>query len=719
MEAFRDVAPDVLTLDDDWDSGILEILTDISWSPFPDRTAEPVVDSEMLPVVVVVAGPDGTVQHLNRAARFYTGVKSARPLRWDELLHPKDRRVALRALNRARHGKHRAPVDCRLRHSSGEYRWFSLRIAVHRDAEGNADRYVVACMDVHKWMLGEFALASRAELRNQMLDASVDCIKIIDTDGTLRHMNRSGHLALGVPLDDTEYGMEWLGLLPPEIRTSGRAALRVARKGKNARFSGKSVIPGCKPQYWDNILTPMKDADGSTIGILCVSRDITRARVAEKRLRDAGDTDDLTGLPNRRSFKRRLNRLIAAAKERGKSIGVMILDLDHFKHINDTIGHAAGDHLLRVLSRRLQTALPADSFVARLGGDEFAIVVDDARDEAAIRAVAEVALEQMEAPITFASKTINCGISIGCATYPRDGRDVSTLMKCADTALNDLKAGGRGGVNIYSTAMLANAERAASQLNMARLLVREDTVEPHYQPKVGLIDGKTLGFEALLRWRCPETGAMQSPGTVAEAFNHYELATRMAEIMHRKVLADISDWIAVGRQPLPVSINAAPVEFLRDDFAERLLGRIGEFNVPASLLEIEITEHVLTERGSDYVIRALRKLKAAGLRIALDDFGTGHSSFAHLSDYPVDCLKIDRSFVNRMPQEPAIQAIVEAIGLLGPKLALDVVAEGIETGEQLEMLKQAGVRIGQGFLFSKPVAKREAQRMLERASRAA
>ena len=537
------------------------------------------------------------------------------------------------------------------------------------------------------------------QVRQSMLDASVDCIKVVNVDGSLRHMNRSGCLALGVSPDEQAFGMPWLDLLPADIRGRGRRALARAVAGRHARFSGKSVVDGQPAQYWDNLLTPMLDPDGRVSGVLCVSRNITAQREAELRLQRSSEIDALTGLFNRSAFMRRLRRLTGRSGG-GRPLGLMMIDLDHFKHTNDTLGHPAGDHLLRVLGRRLDAAVGSQGMVTRLGGDEFAILVSDIDDAPALAQMAERLRLLAYQPIHYAGKVINGGMSVGCALYPHDGASADELLRAADTALNDLKANGRGGVRMYSLRLLEAAEQAAGQLRLARQIVRNGGVQPYYQPKVRLSDGGQVGFEALLRWQERQDGQMAISCQMDEAFADYELAVGLAEQMHNKVLADMASWQRQGLPVLPVAINASPVEFLRDDFAEGLLERAALHGIAPALLEVEITEQVLADRGAAFVVRALHKLKDAGVRIALDDFGTGHSSLAHLRDYPIHCLKIDRSFISRMECEPSIRAIIQAVATLGPSLQIDLVAEGVENIRQRELLLAAGCRLGQGFLYA-------------------
>ncbi len=674
--------------------------------------------TEHMPQPMWLEGIDAHSARANPAWQQWVGHhSSAQALpHWLDAVHPTSRTTASALWQAAQHGQQAFAHDVPLLHSSGSYRLCRVQAYPSPVAHGDRKLRVLAATDIHDYAHTEQNLLHNLHSQAQMLDASVDCIKIIRPDGTLSHMNKSGCTALGVA-PDSGFGMEWLSLLPADIRHSGKRALRLAASGKNARFNGMSMIPGHKPQYWDNILTPVKDSNGHITSILCVSRDASLQREAEIRMREISDIDHLTGLPNRQAFKNRVGKLIHHSRDRDQIMGLMLIDLDHFKTINDTLGHIAGDHLLRVLSRRLSKLLPTHSLLARLGGDEFAIAVRNVVSEDELLQLAEQVRLQINAPITYGGKPINGGMSVGCALFPRDAKDTSGLLKCADTALNDMKATGRGGVRMFSHNMHEAAVRAAQQVARARTIVREDLITPHYQPKVNIDTGEIVGFEALLRWWCPDNG-FQRPGAAAEAFKDYELATKISDIMQTKVFADIASWLARGVNVLPISINAAPVEFLRDDFAERMLKRLHHYRIPVHLVELEITEYILGDRGAELVARALRELKKAGVRIALDDFGTGHSSFTDLRDYPVDCLKIDWSFVQRMTHERSILAIVQVMCQLGKSLQLDVVAEGIETTEQRAMLIDAGCRIGQGYLFGKAVSALEVEQLVTQSPKA-
>jgi len=318
-----------------------------------------------------------------------------------------------------------------------------------------------------------------------------------------------------------------------------------------------------------------------------------------------------------------------------------------------------------------------------------------------LRRTGDAIAARLNQPVIIGGRVVSAGVSIGGAVFPRDATSALELFNNADTALYALKWSGRGGLSMFQSQMRQQAQRSASQLSLARAALSEETVVPHYQPQVDLRSGKITGYEALLRWIHPTRG-VQGPDTVQEAFKDYELASKIGDLVQRRVVDDIRIWLDQGVHFGRVAINAAPVEFLRDDYAERLLEQAAKARVAPSFLEVEVTEHVFCERGADYVARALSLLSREGVRIALDDFGTGYSSLAHLRDFPVDVVKIDRSFVQRMTEDQEISAIISAVIGLAQSLSLEVVAEGIETELERRILQQKDCSHGQGYLFGAP-----------------
>jgi len=556
--------------------------------------------------------------------------------------------------------------------------------------------------DVTDSKAAEAALRASELLYRNVLEASVDCVEIIDLEGKVKLANSQALTAMDLTELKQVVGKPWVEFWPHTSRGKIEKAMVAARSGKISRFSTYSDMYKSTPKWWDVIVSPMCDDRDQVTGILAISRDTTSAREISAQLKWASENDDLTNLPNRRAFQARLQAATLRAMESGGIVGLLLIDLDHFKHINDTLGHMAGDHLLAVFGSRFKEVVRSSDFVARLGGDEFAVIVEGRQGEVDLAATGASILSRLQEPVEYDGRVLNASASLGGATFPTDASSASELFDNADIALYALKGTGRGGTKMFKPTLRDQARIISSQLSLARSSISSNAVEPHYQPQVELETGAVVGFEALMRLSCsPDNVGL--PGSVAEAFKDFELASRISELMQDQVFADIRKWMNRGVIVDHVAVNAAPVEFLRDDFAERMLARLKAHGVPPRLIQLEVTETVFTERGSVYVGRALQQLHHMGVRIALDDFGTGYSSLSHLRDFPVDVVKIDRSFVDGMGREPEILAIVAAVVDLARSLRIGVVAEGVETEEQRLQLMRLGCPYGQGYLFGRAV----------------
>ncbi|MFC6051717.1 hypothetical protein A6M14_03535 [Acinetobacter sp. Ac_877] len=430
-------------------------------------------------------------------------------------------------------------------------------------------------------------------------------------------------------------------------------------------------------------------------------------------LRISNETDELTGLLNRYGLKANVQSLFKSNKNSYGHIGLFLIGLDHFKNINDTQGYTAGDFILKSFAKRLKKEFQDQSILARLGSDEFAVVYYGIQDIDTFSHIGNKILNLMNEPYDYNGKMLSSSMSIGSAIFPQDADNFSNLLQCADTALSDLKTRGRGGIQYFNENMFNITRNKAIQIETARRILRENTITPYYQPKIELSTLKVIGLEALLRWYCPETKTIFSPETITEAFDDFELSTKISANMQNKIFADIKKWQSSGKKIIPVAINASPVEFFRDNYAETLLQRIQDADISPQHIEIEITEHLFSDRSAGYVIRALKKLQEAGILISLDDFGTGHSSLTHLRDLPVDSIKIDYSFISKIVEKKPIAAIVEGIVKLGPLLGMNVIAEGIENQKQLDMLIKMGCPQGQGFLFKDAITSEEVEKKLE------
>lgn len=580
------------------------------------------------------------------------------------------------------------------------------------NVKGGVDSTIVVAEEITEHRKAEQSFQEGEKLNRSVLDASADCIKILSIGGKIEVMNNPGIDALEIANFEEMRGTAWVKLWPEESQTIVDAAIDQARTGKNARFTAFCPTMAGTPKWWDVVVSPICDDERKVTRILVISRDVTVHRTSAARLKWTSEHDGLTELPNRRGFEKHLQAAIIRGMQRDQKVGLLLLDLDHFKHVNDTLGHAAGDHLLKVFAKRLRESVREGDFIARLGGDEFSIIIESKGRELNMVEVGNSILERLQEPIRFDGRVLTAGASVGGAVFPTDASSANELLKNADIALYALKESGRGGTRLFQNHMRQEAKRVSSQLNLARHAITQQSVEPHYQQKIDLTTGEITGFEALLRWRHLTRG-LQLPQTVSEAFKDYELASRIGDLMQRRVFKDMRDWLDRDAQFGFVAINAAPVEFLRDDFAERLMARMQEHEIPPYLLEVEVTEHVFIERGSDFVGRALKTLSRAGVKIALDDFGTGYSSLSHLRDYPVDVVKIDRSFIDRVDSDPEVCAIVRAVIELAKSLNLEVVAEGVETARQLERLAELGCRMGQGFYFGRAIEAQEVPNLLK------
>jgi diguanylate cyclase (GGDEF)-like protein/PAS domain S-box-containing protein len=545
----------------------------------------------------------------------------------------------------------------------------------------------------------EISLRQSERLYRTILETSTDCIILFNTNGQFEFVNSSGLRALELPPLEEIRGKHWTEFWGGKVGVAIGDAIARALAGTSARLYGPGPTAKGTQRWWDAVTLPVFDECGAMKGVLSVSRDVTVERERSEQLKWASEHDALTELPNRRAFQSRLQAATLRAMETGDKVGLLLIDLDHFKYVNDSLGHSAGDDLLKAVAKRLRKGVREGDFVARIGGDEFAIILEHLASPEVLLSVGKQLLASLNGPMRAGSRAVRAGASIGGALFPENASTADDLFKSADTALYALKHDGRGGTRLFDSYMLHEAERSASQLRVARGAVTDRTVVPVYQPKFDINDRALVGFEALLRWRDPRRG-LQLPATLEEAFADYELAAKIGELMQRKVAADVRTWIDSGLEFGRVAINAAPAEFLRDDYAEHFLSVLAENDLSPGRFEVEVTEHAFVGRANEYVARALTVLKAANVSVSLDDFGTGSSSLSHLRDFRVDIVKIDRSFIQQMTEDDEIAAIVTAVVRLARSLSIDVIAEGVEALAQVDLLRAMGCHMAQGHFFS-------------------
>lgn len=442
------------------------------------------------------------------------------------------------------------------------------------------------------------------------------------------------------------------------------------------------------------------DQSGEPAFLEGIISDVTAQKEAEEKIIWAAHHDPLTRLPNRALFQIRLGNALEQSAKSGRKVGLLILDVDHLKEINDSLGHDAGDAVLQAVANRLSAAVRPIDTVARNGGDEFAIIFPDIGDEQDIKALIGPIIEQLQKPLPFAGRVLDCRASIGASIWPDHAQEAPDLLKQADIALYTAKATGRDKVMIFEPTMRTEAQQKTEMRNNARGAIDARSIEPFYQPKVHLNSGEIAGFEALLRWRNTRAG-IELPGSIQAAFDDPLLAVALSKQMHDMVFDDMRRWLQDGVAFGHVAINASAAEFRDLEFADRILERLRAGNIPTRCLEIEVTETVFLGRGAEFVEKALRTLSGEGVKIALDDFGTGYASLSHLKQFPVDIIKIDRTFVHDLASNPDDPAILQAVLSLGKSLGITTVAEGVETAVQATFLRAQGCDLGQGFLFGK------------------
>ncbi|MFZ1428157.1 MAG: EAL domain-containing protein [Geminicoccaceae bacterium] len=445
---------------------------------------------------------------------------------------------------------------------------------------------------------------------------------------------------------------------------------------------------------------PIHDATGQIIAQVAVFQDLTERKAAEERIRRLALHDPLTGLPNRVLLHDRLGQAMARARRDGVSVAVFALDLDRFKDTNDALGHAAGDRLLCDVAERISAEIRATDTLARLGGDEFALVQPQLRQVTDATALADKILATFAAPFMVEGHEIHAGTSIGIALFPQDGEDPRALLKNADVALYRAKADGRNSCRLYEPAMNEEA-RARRQLDLElRQALQHGEFVLHYQPQLELETGRFSGVEALIRWNHPQRGLVL-PGEFIPAAEANGLIRPLGSWVLREACRQARLWRKLGL-PLAVAVNLSPVQLRHGCLLPAVGEALADNDLEPEGLELEITEgaimHSVEQHGGSY----LRGLAATGVHLAIDDFGTGYSSFAYLKHLPVTTIKVDRSFIRDLGQDPQDEALVRGIVTLSQSLGKRVVAEGVENPVQLELLRQMGCNSAQGFHIAPP-----------------
>ena len=498
----------------------------------------------------------------------------------------------------------------------------------------------------------------------------------------------------------------------PEALASFEACVQERRSFRDFGFS---LVRPDGERRWVRISgEPVFDDGGKFRGYRGVGRDVTQTALAEQKVHELARFDGLTQLPNRNMFLGELDRTIARARRLQHEFALCFIDLDRFKTINDTLGHDAGDELLRAMARRLRAALRESDLVARLGGDEFVVLLEGGADPADLAQVARKMLDAIGQPLTLAGCSCLVTGSIGVARFPADGADAAALLKHADAAMYLAKERGKNNVQLYTAELADEAARLFEVESALRLALVRGELVLHYQPKVDIVSGRMLGVEALVRWQHPTRGLVP-PGEFIPIAEDRGLIVPIGRWVIQAACRQIRDWRIDGLDPPVVAVNLSARQFHSDTLVADFADSMQHYGVAADELEVELTESALMsepERASD----VLQRLQAMGLHIAIDDFGTGYSSLSHLKRFPAHTVKVDRSFVRGLPGDRDDAAITQAVIAMAHSLDLRVVAEGVETDEQLATLRRLGCDEAQGYLLGRPMPAAELAGRLSQAS---
>ena len=593
---------------------------------------------------------------------------------------------------------------------AGEERQMLYNKVSFVDQRGDVAGLIGVVTDVTRYKETERALeASEARFR-VLAESSLDLISVVDAQGLITYQSPALRHLLGfepsemlgrslgdlVHSDDAEHAMAALRRIIDTRQSAEPLEFRIRhRDGMWRTF--ESLGTNCL-------------ANPHIHGVVFNSRDVTDRKVIQQRIQHLAYHDNLTGLPNRSLLQDRLAHAIARAERTGKRVGVLFIDLDNFKNINDTLGHDVGDELLRQVSRRLTECVRLEDTIARQGGDEFIVLLDAMSEGRGASVVAQKILNALRRAFMLGGTEQHVSASVGISVYPEDGHDPQTLMKNADTAMFHGKGMGKNTYQYFTAQMnVAVKRRMTLESSLRRAVMQKDFVL-HYQPQVDLETGEIIALEALVRWQS-EDGGIVLPGDFIPLAEETGLINEIGEWVLREACRQAHEWHAKGLARRRMAVNLSARQFADRGFLEMMTRVLAETGLEPGLLEIEITESQVM-RQTEGMIQLLGKVAGMGVQIAIDDFGTGYSSLSYLKRLPIQKLKIDQSFVRDITIDPNDTAIVVAIINMAHSLELETIAEGVETAGQLALLRSKGCRIGQGFHFAPPLSAEAAYPLL-------
>ncbi|MEH6627522.1 MAG: EAL domain-containing protein [Motiliproteus sp.] len=567
----------------------------------------------------------------------------------------------------------------------------------------------------HKVRNMQQQLTSSEQQHRFIVNNSPDIIYMLDDKGCFSFINERIHTLLGYEPEEL-IGCSFSQMIHADDQVKAEFAFKERRTGARAshciefRLLHKNNDQDCRyfesqsitielssmGVYGENENQPQKDF----IGTYGVVRDVSERKRAEELVNFQLYHDLLTKLPNRALFRDRLKQAIAYSKRHSSQLAVMYLDMDRFKIINDSLGHLAGDLLLQSVAVKLRSCLRDSDTLARVGGDEFNLLLPNVNSDKDATIIATKILREIEKPMVLEGVEVFISFSIGIAIYPKDGETIDSLIKHADTAMYHVKDNGKKNFEFYHASMKTKHTRHLSLENGLRKALEQDELRIDYQPQVNIESGNITGVEALIRWQHPEDGLIM-PSEFIPLTEETGLITDMGRWLLDSACETISHWVEQGLPDITLAVNVSARELMQSDFSDHIISTLKKHNLPGKALELEITENVLM-RDMDQTVKKLKKLAQHGISIAVDDFGTGYSSLSYLQTLPLNTLKIDRSFIGDIEHSKDSHTIIYAIVAMAKGLGLNLIAEGVESDEQLKFLKRIGCPTVQGYLTGHP-----------------
>jgi diguanylate cyclase (GGDEF)-like protein/PAS domain S-box-containing protein len=675
---------------------------------------------EQIPTVTYICDydEDATLRYISPQAETMTGYPTSYWLadqdHWRQIVHPDDREEIVEAVARCVREQVPFAAEYRMVHANGKVIQILDRETIVRDEDGRPLTSQGVLLDVTELRQTERALIESEELHRSVVDALEEGVFVLNADGIIVAANASGARVLGVTVESL------IGSPPPfnqaflvdgtPLDLHNSPAMRVLRTGVAERDVELRVVRPSGEERWLRVNYQPLGGKGSGGGLVFSFTDVTERRRDEAQIAHLAYHDTLTGLPNRTALERALSPALARASRAGRAAALIYLDLDHFKVVNDSLGHAAGDEVLRQVADRLKARVRDGDTLVRLGGDEFMLLMPDLGGDASEAAwrVAGDLIAQLEGPFAIGHSEFEVTASAGIALYPLHGSHGEELLKHADAALYGTKRDERGTVGIYENQEAESTGRLTLSSRVRRALA-EDEFELHFQPVFSLDDLEPIGVEALIRWRDPERGLVQ-PGEFIPLAEETGLIDLIGNWVIDAVIAQGESWLDLGLSPL-LAFNVSARQLRRRGFAAEFARKLGASTMNPIQLSLEITESASmaeAHRSSEI----LERLHELGVHLAIDDFGADFSSLSRLRDLPVDMLKIDRSFLHGVPQAHDASAVVTAILRLAEALEMRAVAEGVETEAQLEFLRAQGCQLGQGFHLGRPMPAEQVTRLL-------